>query len=140
MIRSWWTRRPDAPVLIATGGGCCALAVSASAGRRALRLLSLVEAPSGPVCASADQFFFLVAPYQYEELGDLLYRHDCGPGDIRCHGPGGYLLAPPSRTPDGPIYWARRPVPGEPLPVVGDIVAILAHACHGTGTATGIQR
>lgn len=140
MIRFWWSRQPDAPVLIATGRGCCALSVPAEAGRRALRLLDLVEAPPGPVIAGPDHFAFFVAPYGLDELGELLCQHDCGPADIRSHGRGGYVLAPPSRSARGPVCWARRPLPGEPLPTIADLVAILAHACHGSGTATGIQR
>ncbi|MDJ1136182.1 bifunctional DNA primase/polymerase [Streptomyces iconiensis] len=110
MIRWWWTNRPEAPVVLATGGDSpCALSLPAVAGARALAVFDATGVRVGPVVATPTRFSFLVAPYAMEELGDLLYAQDHVPSSLRFHQSGGYVALPPSSTGAGKVRWERRP-------------------------------
>lgn len=111
MVRWWWTERPSAPLILATGGRApCALSLPAVAGARALAEFDRLGIRVGPVVATATRCALLVAPYALEELGELLYAHDWVPSSLRFHGEGGYVALPPSRTGTGGVRWERRPV------------------------------
>ncbi|MCD9143671.1 bifunctional DNA primase/polymerase [Streptomyces albireticuli] len=113
MVRWWWTNRPDAPVVLATGGrGPCAVSLPAVAGARALASLDRAGVRVGPVVATPDRWALLVAPYSLEVLGELLHRQDWVPGSLRFHGEGGYVALPPSPTGAGRVRWERAPQPG----------------------------
>ncbi|MBB5119718.1 DNA primase [Streptomyces eurocidicus] len=118
MVRWWWTNRPDAPVVLATGGrGPCAVSLPAVAGARALASLDRAGVRVGPVIATPGRWALLVAPYSLEVLGELLHRQDWVPGSLRFHGEGGYVALPPSPTAAGRVRWERAPqVGGEPRP------------------------
>lgn len=110
MVRWWWTRRPDAPVLLATGGHApCAVSLPAAAGARALAVLDQRGLRVGPVVATPTRWSLLVAPYGLERLGELLYALDTVPSSLRFHGPGGYLVLPPSQTGTGGVRWGGLP-------------------------------
>ncbi|MCF2526469.1 bifunctional DNA primase/polymerase [Yinghuangia soli] len=142
MVRWWWSRFPDAPVVLATGRRVAALSVPEEAGVRALGQLRTLGVRIGPVVAAPGRHAFLVAPYSFDELADLLDRHGLDrygsvPITLRCHGEDGYLALPPSRVPGGPLRWAVAPagtaVPGAPspwLPHVSDLVRTLVDTCH----------
>ncbi|NLU76257.1 bifunctional DNA primase/polymerase [Streptomyces sp. HNM0575] len=111
MIRWWWTNRPSAPVILATGGrGPSALSLPAIAGARALAEFDRRGERLGPVVATPTRFALLVAPYALEELGERLYAHDRVPSSLRFHGDGGYIALPPSHTGAGRVRWEREPV------------------------------
>ncbi|WP_190140566.1 bifunctional DNA primase/polymerase [Streptomyces longispororuber] len=113
MVRWWWTNRPGAPILLATGGRApCAVSLPAAAGARALAALDLAGVRLGPVVATPARCFVLVAPYSMERLGELLYAKDRVPGSLRFHGEGGYIPLPPSETGQGQARWERAPLPG----------------------------
>ncbi|PWI41133.1 bifunctional DNA primase/polymerase [Streptomyces sp. ICBB 8177] len=112
MVEWWWTRRPDAPVLLATGGPVSAVSLPATAGVRALRTLERMGVRLGPVVATPTRCALLVAPYEFEQLGELLARHEWVPSSLRYHGRGGYLVLPPSRIASGGVGWERAPQPG----------------------------
>ncbi|MGP9019726.1 bifunctional DNA primase/polymerase [Streptomyces sp. BR1] len=113
LVRWWWTNRPGAPVLLATGGRApCALSLPAVAGARALVALDEMRVRLGPVVATPTRWSLLVAPYSMERLGDLLYSKDWVPSSLRFHGEGGYLVLPPSETGKGQVRWERAPQPG----------------------------
>jgi len=130
MVRWWWERRaPGAPVLVATGRTVCAVSLPRPAGPWLLRHLDETGVPYGPVLANQGRFVLLTAPYTLEELGGLLAERPWVPGSLRYHGPGGYVVLPPSRTGAGPVHWVRRPLPGEPwLPQVGSLLGGLITA------------
>ncbi|MGW8377844.1 bifunctional DNA primase/polymerase [Streptomyces sp. ODS28] len=110
MVRWWWTNRPQAPVILATGGSApCALSLPAVAGARALAEFDRLGVRTGPVVATPTRFSLLVAPYRLEELGDLLYACDWVPSSLRFHGTGGYVALPPSQTGPGQVRWERQP-------------------------------
>ncbi|WP_101254040.1 bifunctional DNA primase/polymerase [Streptomyces barkulensis] len=110
MVRWWWTNRPDAPILLATGGRApCALSLPAAAGARALEEFDRLGLRTGPVIASPTRCMLLVAPYDLEELGELLHAQDWVPSSLRFHGDGGYVALPPSRTGAGQLRWERPP-------------------------------
>lgn len=116
MVRWWWTNRPGAPILLATGGRApCAVSLPAAAGARALAALDLAGVRLGPVVATSARYFVLVAPYSMERLGELLYAKDRVPGSLRFHGEGGYIPLPPSETGQGQARWERAPLPGPAL-------------------------
>ncbi|NLU69647.1 bifunctional DNA primase/polymerase [Streptomyces sp. HNM0574] len=111
MVRWWWTNRPSAPLILATGGRApCALSLPAVAGVRALAEFDRSGVRVGPVAATTTRFTLLVEPYRMEELGELLYAHDWVPSSLRFHGGGGYVVLPPSATGAGQVRWERRPV------------------------------
>ncbi|WP_103528477.1 bifunctional DNA primase/polymerase, partial [Streptomyces sp. SM12] len=115
MIEWWWSARPAAPILLATGApGPCGLSLPAPAGRRALTGLDRLGVRTGPVLETADRLTLLVAPYDLAELGETLCdlldaQVDDAPAAeggtpgrlppaLRFHGPGGYLALPPAWT------------------------------------------
>ncbi|MCQ0024672.1 bifunctional DNA primase/polymerase [Streptomyces somaliensis DSM 40738] len=133
MVHWWWTNRPDAPLLLATGGRApCAVSLPALAAARALAVLDRRGLRLGPVVATPTRWSLLVAPYSLERLGELLYAKDCVPSSLRFHSGGGYLVLPPSRTGTGGVRWERPPAPGTPwLPEVEAVVDALVEASAG---------
>ncbi|MFJ8586214.1 bifunctional DNA primase/polymerase [Streptomyces sp. NPDC093595] len=138
MVRWWWANRPDAPIVLATGGRApCALSLPAVAGARALAALDAMGMRLGPVVATPTRWSLLVAPYTLEQLGELLYVQDCVPSSLRFHGEGGYLVLPPSDTGTGQVRWERAPLAGSAspwLPGVEAVVDALVEASTTTPT------
>lgn len=126
LVRWWWTNRPAAPVLLATGDRApCAVSLPAVAGARALTVLDEMGIRLGPVVATPTRWSLLVAPYSMERLGDLLYSKDWVPSSLRFHGEGGYLVLPPSETGKGQVRWERAPLPGSARPWLPDVEAVV---------------
>ncbi|GGX79180.1 DNA primase [Streptomyces fructofermentans] len=139
MVRWWWTNRPSAPIVLATGGGApCAVSLPAPAAARALRALDRMGMRLGPVIASPTRWALLVKPYSLEQLGELLYAKDYVPGSLRFHGEGGYVALPPSETGQGPICWERAPLPGSAAPWVPDVEAVVDAVVEAL-TRTGVS-
>ncbi|WP_329581687.1 bifunctional DNA primase/polymerase [Kitasatospora sp. NBC_01250] len=145
MVRWWWERHsPQAPVLVATGSAVAAVSLPAAAGQRLLAYLDALRLTPGPVLASPTRWALLVAPYGYPELAELLVEQERtlrpggGPGavpsSVRYHGPGGFLVLPPSRVggQGAAMRWVRRPVPapggGVWLPPVAGLLEALVAA------------
>ncbi|MFD7917876.1 bifunctional DNA primase/polymerase [Streptomyces sp. NPDC059740] len=126
MVRWWWTRRPDAPVVLATGGRApCALSLPAEAGAPALAALDHFGVPTGPVLATPTRWALLVAPYSLGALGELLNEQEWVPSSLRFHGEGGYLALPPSPVGTGRTTWVRPPLPGPAAPWLPDVATIV---------------
>lgn len=139
MVRWWWANRPDAPIVLATGGKApCAVSLPAAAAARALDALDRVGMRLGPVIASPTRWSLLVKPYSMEQLGELLYAKDFVPGSLRFHGEGGYLALPPSGTGQGAVRWERGPLPGSAVPWVPDVEAVV-DAVIDALTRTGVS-
>ncbi|WJV47620.1 bifunctional DNA primase/polymerase [Streptomyces flavofungini] len=139
MVRWWWTNRPGAPVLLATGGRApCAVSLPAAAGARALAALDDAGIRLGPVVSTPARVFILVAPYSMEQLGALLYAKDWVPGSLRFHGEGGYVALPPSETGQGQVRWERAPLQGSAAPWVPDVEAVV-DAVVDALTRTGVS-
>ncbi|WP_433451288.1 bifunctional DNA primase/polymerase [Streptomyces sp. CA-142005] len=139
MVRWWWTNRPSAPIVLATGGKApCAVSLPALAASRALALLDRRGMRLGPVIASPTRWSLLVKPYSLEQLGELLYAKDFVPGSLRFHGEGGYLALPPSETGQGAVRWERAPLPGSAAPWVPDVEAVV-DAVVDALTRTGVS-
>ncbi|WP_129841399.1 bifunctional DNA primase/polymerase [Streptomyces sp. RFCAC02] len=135
MVRWWWTTRPGAPVILATGGRApCALSLPALAGARAVAACERLGVALGPVAATPTRWLLLVEPYGLPELGELLADQEHVPSSLRFHSSGGYVPLPPSRIGAGGVWWAREP--GAPrggdrppwLPRVGEVLDILVDA------------
>ncbi|GAA3736980.1 bifunctional DNA primase/polymerase [Streptomyces tremellae] len=126
MVRWWWTNRPTAPVVLATGGSApCAISLPAVAGARALAALDRDGVRLGPVVATPTRWSILVAPYGLERLGDLLYAKPWVPSSLRFHSGGGYLVLPPSEAAGGQVRWERGPLPGSSAPWLPDVEAVV---------------
>ncbi|MEU3415693.1 bifunctional DNA primase/polymerase [Streptomyces sp. NPDC006658] len=139
MVRWWWTDRPDAPIILATGDPApCAVSLPALAASRALALLDRRGMRLGPVIASPTRWSLLVKPYSMEQLGELLYAKDFVPGSLRFHGTGGYIALPPSETGQGAVRWERAPLPGSAAPWVPDVEAVV-DAVVDALTRTGVS-
>ncbi|GAA1012026.1 MULTISPECIES: bifunctional DNA primase/polymerase [Streptomyces] len=139
MVRWWWTNRPTAPIILATGGRApCAVSLPALPAARALAALDRVGIRLGPVVATPARWAILVKPYSMEQLGELLYAKDFVPGSLRFHGEGGYLALPPSETGAGPVRWERAPLPGSASPWVPDVEAVVDIVVD-TLTRTGVS-
>ncbi|GAB2687951.1 bifunctional DNA primase/polymerase [Kitasatospora kifunensis] len=145
MVRWWWERHsPQAPVIVATGSAVAAVSLPAVAGKRLLTYLDTLRLSVGPVLASPTRWALLVAPYSYPELAELLVEQERtlqpggGPGSVpssvRYHGPGGFLVLPPSRVggQGAAMRWVRRPLPtpggGVQLPQVAGLLEALVAA------------
>jgi hypothetical protein len=140
MVGWWWKNRPDAPVILATGGAVSAVSLPSAAGARALATLEETRVRLGPVVATPTRCVFFVAPYSFEELGELLDYHDWVPSSLRYHGRGGYVVLPPSRMAAGQAAWERAPqtAPADRapwLPQISMIVDTLVEA--GVGAPDG---
>lgn len=117
MVRWWWTNRPTAPIVLATGGQApCAVSLPALAASRALGALDHMGMRLGPVVASSTRWALLVKPYSFEQLGELLYAKDFVPGSLRFHGEGGYLALPPPRPDRARSAGSGRRCPARPRP------------------------
>ncbi|NSC22625.1 DNA primase [Streptomyces albus subsp. chlorinus] len=137
MVRWWWTNRPDAPVILATGGTApCALSLPAVAGARALATFERTGVRPGPVIATPTRFSVLVEPYELEELGELLYAQDWVPSSLRFHGDGGYVALPGSLSGAGKVRWERQPecdAQGRPwLPRMETLIDVLVEESAAT--------
>ncbi|MEU8520394.1 bifunctional DNA primase/polymerase [Streptomyces sp. NBC_01216] len=142
MVRWWWARRPDAPVVLATGGRApCAVSLPAAAGARALAALDAMDMRLGPVVATPTRWSLLVAPYGLERLGELLYAKDSVPSSLRFHGEGGYLLLPSPGAGTARARWERAPLEGSSRPWLPDVEAVVdALVDAGTNTPGGGSR
>ncbi|MGW0736319.1 bifunctional DNA primase/polymerase [Streptomyces sp. NPDC002851] len=139
MVRWWWTNRPGAPIVLATGGpGPSAVSLPAVWAARALADLDRAGIRLGPVVASPDRWYLLVAPYSMARLGELLYAKDRVPGALRFHGSGGYVVLPPGETGQGEVRWERPPLPGSGTPWVPDVEAVV-DVLVDTLTHTGVS-
>jgi hypothetical protein len=132
MVRWWWTRRPDAPIVLATGDRVSAASLPAAAGAEALTALEHFGFRLGPVAATPTRCYFLVAPYSLDELGELLDSQDWVPTSLRYHGDGGYVPLP-SCGGGGGTHWVRPPMPGKEggapwLPPIDSLVDALVRA------------
>ncbi|SEN41391.1 Bifunctional DNA primase/polymerase, N-terminal [Actinacidiphila rubida] len=133
MVRWWWTRRPDAPIVLATGDRVSAASLPATAGADALTALENFGFRLGPVAATPTRYHFFVAPYSLDELGELLDSQDWVPTSLRYHGDGGYVPLPPCGTGAAPVRWVRPPVAGKDegapwLPPIDTLVDALVRA------------
>lgn len=145
MVESWWTRRPDASLLLATGAPAgvrrapCALTLPAAAGRVALAEFGRLGVRVGPVVGTPTRYGLLVRPYELEELGELLYAQDRVPSSLRFHSDGGYTVLPPTPAVSGGVRWVRRPeeeivrgCAAPWLPRMETVVKTLIEACTET--------
>lgn len=133
MTRWWWTTRPSAPILLATGGRApCAVSLPAVAGPEAFAALDRGGLGGGPVVATPTRWALLVRPYELPELGELLNLQDEVPSSLRFHGRGGYLPLPPSPLGRGPVAWVREPARDRGddagLPGVAELIEVLVEA------------
>ena len=134
MVRWWWQQRPDAPVVVATGGPVSAVSLPIGAGRLALGYFDALRVRVGPVIATPTRCVLLVAPYTMQELAELLVAQEWVPTSLRFHGTGGFVLLPPSRTGAGPLHWLREP----DWPEAESVLAPSSAGLPGTGVVPAV--
>jgi hypothetical protein len=136
MVRFWWTRRPDAPVVLATGDRVSAASLPVVAGTRAVEAMERQGVRLGPVVVTPTRCLLLVAPYSLADQGEILDSHEWVPTSLRYHGDGGYVVLPQSGTTTVQVHWLRPPQPdhyrdgGQApwLPQIGTLVDALIRA------------
>lgn len=136
-VRRWWADAPDASIVAPTGRAFDVLEVSESAGCLALARLARTGVELGPVASTPSRHLqFFVQPGAAEKLTDTLRAvgWHSRPGQLRCHGPGGFVMLPPS--PYGPLgsaaRWIQPPTEANRwLPAATSLVGTLAYACRG---------
>ncbi|MGH3326542.1 MAG: bifunctional DNA primase/polymerase [Streptomycetales bacterium] len=134
-IRWWWTRNPQASIVLPTGRGFDALDVPEYPGRRALARLERIGVPLGPVVVTPDQrMLFFVVPGGREELPSLLDQLGWAASelDLRCHGDGDYLVAPALEPESRDLRrWERAPSDdNRRLPETHLLISSIAYACR----------
>jgi hypothetical protein len=101
-IESWWTEHPRAGVVLPTGTRFDVLSLPAAAGRDVLARLERYPEHLGPVATAADgRVLFFVRPGARRSMASVWDRYEAErergfDWDLRLHGPGDYVVAPPS--------------------------------------------
>lgn len=138
VVRAMWSRAPDAPILLPTGLAFDVIDVPDVAGFRALARLERMGARLGPVAATpTGRIQFYVDAGAAVALPSLLRRlgWDGVSLDVRCHGLGEYVVAPPSPMGSaGSARWVRRPTHTNSwLPEARLLLGAITYACHRVG-------
>jgi len=135
----WWSKRPDANIVLPTGRVFDVFDVPAPAGELALERIGREGLPVGPVASVAGErsLFFVAtrgAPVDEDEWWSC--HLDCSPETIadtpgmRWHCRDSYVLAPPSALPYGrQVTWLREPG-GGPLPDPLRLLEVLSDSCE----------
>jgi hypothetical protein len=141
VVRGWWTARPQASILLATGRVFDVLDVPARAGKIALTTLAKSGATPGPVAIGAHErvLFFVTSRAAVADEHEWWSCHlDCEPESVpavtglRWHCRDSYVLAPPSRLSDGTTArWLVGPAAALPDPF--RLLEVLADACEEIG-------
>jgi hypothetical protein len=141
-IRTWWEARPEANVILVTGRVFDVLDVPALAGATALARMAADGVDTGPVAViGAERMLFFVrtrgAPADEEEWWscglDSSPDFSAETEALRWHCRDSYVLAPPSRLPDGQdVRWVRHPE-GRLLPDALRLLEYLVDACEEEG-------
>jgi Bifunctional DNA primase/polymerase, N-terminal len=146
-IWQWWNRTPNATLILPTGLAFDVLDVPERAGWRALDRLERMGTPLGPVAACpTGRVLFFVAPDTTGKLPHLLRRlgWDDIDLDLRCHGKGSYVFAPPSSIGGfGTMQWLRPPThTNRQCPEARLLLGTIAYSCHRSSavTAAGLWR
>ncbi|MGO9503256.1 MAG: bifunctional DNA primase/polymerase [Streptosporangiaceae bacterium] len=141
LVGGWWVAQPEANVILATGRVFDVLDVPARAGLAAIAMMERSAVALGPVAISAGDraLFFIATRGAPEDETEWWSCHlDCEPemiaqvAGLRWHCRNSYVLAPPSRLPDGQLARWICPPSGDPLPDGVRLLEYLADACEGS--------
>lgn len=143
LVARWWAAMPAANVILPTGRVFDVLDVPAEAGLLALSTMQRTGIRPGPVAISPGSraYFFVRSRGAPDDENEWWSCHlDCLPEEVaevaglRWHCRASYVLAPPSRTAEGPPgRWLRDPET-HPLPDGVPMLEVLADACEQAGT------
>jgi hypothetical protein len=116
-VSAWWSRWPRANIGLATGPGSGLLVVDVDGRGGGYAALARLEAAHGAlatleVATPGGTHLYLGYP-PGRQVG--LSARKLGPG-LDTRGAGGYVVAPPSRRPDGAYRWLADPDPILPAP------------------------
>jgi hypothetical protein len=139
VVGHWWHERPQASILLVTGRSFDVLDVPRRAGLLALRRLTRLGIPTGPVASSAGErvlFFVATRAGHGEEDEWWSCQLDCEPevlpavAGLRWHCRDSYVVAPPSRLSSGmAARWLAQPGT-RPLPDALRLLEVLADTCE----------
>jgi hypothetical protein len=142
-IARWWATMPAANVILPTGRVFDVLDVPAEAGLLALSAMERTGMRPGPVAISPGSraHFFVRSRGAPDDENEWWSCHlDCLPEEVadvaglRWHCRDSYVLAPPSRTADGPPgRWLRDPETHALTDAV-PVLELLGDACEQAGT------
>jgi hypothetical protein len=134
IVGNWWTRAPEANVVLPTGRVFDVFDVPASSGLLALARMDRGAVTAGPVAALGERYLLFVATRGAPDDEDEYWtcHLDCLPEAViespglRWHCRDSYVLAPPSTLPYGQgSSWIRHPA-GRPLPDPLRVLDVLA--------------
>jgi len=138
VVNGWWSRVPQANVILPTGRVFDVFDLPAQAGLLALARLDSAGAVSGPVAAVGDSrhLFFVATRGAPDDETEFWSCHlDCLPEmntempGLRWHCRDSYVLAPPAVPGTGrAVHWIRRPT-GAPLPDPLRVLDVVADVC-----------
>lgn len=139
--RRMWQEQPAASVLLPTGRTFDAIDVPDVAGCLALARMERMGLPLGPVtCTPYGRMIFFVLPGASVKVPGLVRKQGWSPDaiDLRTHGEGGWVAAPPTRVGlRGSVQWARQPTAANRwLPDAEELLPQLAYACGREAAAT----
>jgi hypothetical protein len=101
-IESWWSEHPRASIVLPTGSRFDVLSLPPVTGRAVLATLERYPEHLGPVAAAADgRVLFFVRPGARRSTATVWDRYETErehgfDWDLRLHGQGDYVVAPPS--------------------------------------------
>ena len=131
-IERWWTRNPNAGIVLATGGPVDVLNVPARVGRAALDRLRCTGLAVGPVAVTRGRCYFLVAGRDRDRF--LTHHEQLGAPqlDIHYHGADDGILLPPSSDGTNSVYWELDPAAsilacGHRLPTAAELHGTIAY-------------
>ena len=143
LVARWWATTPAANVILATGRVFDVLDVPAAVGLLALNTMERAGVRPGPVAISPGSraHFFVRSRGAPADESEWWSCHlDCLPEEVadvaglRWHCRDSYVLAPESRTADGPKgRWLRDPE-SHPLPDGVPMLEVLADAHEQAGS------
>ncbi len=112
-IRKWWEQWPDANIGLACGDHLTVVDIDSAEGVEALQAIGF-EANGAPVVRTGKGHH-----YWFRADGAGCHTRFLEGVDLKSNG--GYVIAPPSIHPDGPVYTWVRPLDGE-LPVLPQVI------------------
>ena len=141
VLNRWWSKYPDANIILPTGRVFDVFDVPAAAGETALAWIEADDLPVGPVASvGGERYLFFVAtrgaPVDEDEWWSC--HLDTSPETVadtpgmRWHCRDSYVLAPPSVLPYGrEVAWILPPE-GGPLPDPLRLLEVLSDSCEAT--------
>ncbi|HTK67441.1 MAG TPA: bifunctional DNA primase/polymerase [Pseudonocardia sp.] len=127
-VSLWWSRSPYS-VLLATGSTLDVVEMPAYLGRRVASTLRRVGVVAALAATPSGRWWLPVTP------GSALYPELAAHTEVVVHGPGSWVIAPPSEMEDGLVHWRVPPsASGWRLPESELVQSAVAEALRWSAT------